>query len=552
MNQNTDVGVVNFPTLGDLLDAWYEQHCTIPDSLGRRIRFQQSDWQFWCTANHYRVKEDAVWNPDQPLLAQAFTYRRSLIVAPQKTGKGPWSAAITAGEAVGPTLFAGWARAGDVYRCEDNGCSCGWYFEYEPGEPMGRRRPGPLIQLLASSEGQAGNVYGPLSTIVMDGPLSDLMAIREGFIRVLDGDGGPKSDRIDVVSSSAKSRLGQPITFAVQDEVGLYTKRNKLTEVANTQRRGLAGMGGRSIATTNAWDPSMESYAQETFESPAKDIFKFYRTPPADLSYHVKSERRKIHKHVYAGSPWVNLGDIEAEAAEMIRTDPTEAERFFGNRVVYGSGSWLHDSDFEGLTVDQDLPPDGTAVAGGFDGSMNDDWTAIKLETREGLLFTPLYGPDQRPAYWNPSEWNGEIPRGEVEAAWEEISRRYELVRVYCDPGFHDERSWESDIEQWDQDYGPDVFVPWPTNQVMRMFGALTRFHADIQKRQIELDGCLPTRLHLKNCKKLAKPGDRYILGKPANNQKIDIAVTSVLAHEAAADARAAGWPEPKQEYVFF
>ena len=32
----------------------------------------------------------------------------------------------------------------------------------------------------------------------------------------------------------------------------------------------------------------------------------------------------------------------------------------------------------------------------------------------------------------------------------------------------------------------------------------------------------------------------------------IDPAVTAVLAHEAASDARAAGWPEKKAEYAYF
>lgn len=200
------------------------------------------------------------------------------------------------------------------------------------------------------------------------------------------------------------------------------------------------------------------------------------------------------------------------------------------------------------MKPEKPLPPSKTAVAGGFDGSENDDWTAIKLETAEGLLFTPTYGPDKRPAYWDPKEWDGKIPRGEVEAAWDEISRRYRLVRVYCDPGFHDERSWESEIEEWDQKYGPEVFIPWPTNQIKRMHPALTRFDSDLKRREIVLDGCSATRIHLKNAKKLAKPGDRYIIGKPSQDQKIDIGVTSVIAHEAAADARAAGEfdaPEP-------
>lgn len=545
-----DLGVVDFPTLGDLLDGWIEQHCRVPDGFDRGAPFKLSDWQFWCVANHYRVRKGAKWNPKKPLRSQAFVYRRSQIVAPQKTGKGPLSAAIVAAEAVGPTLFGGWAEDGDQYLCEDHGCQCGWSFDYEAGEPMGIRQPSPLIQLLATSEDQVDNVYGPLRAMIKLGNLGELMKVREGFIRILGGVGGDDFDKIEVVTSSAQSRLGNPISFALQDEVGTYTASNKLVKVAQTQRRGLAGMGGRAIETTNAWDPAESSTGQQTFESTSTDIFRFFRQPPGDLSYRNKRERRKIHKYVYAGSPWVNLDDIEAEAAELLEQDPAQAERFFGNRIVYGAGSWL---DPEAIPSESHPePPDGTAVCGGFDGSEHDDWTGIKLETRDGLLFTPTYGPDKRPAYWNPAEWGGTIPRDEVEAAWDEIARRYEIVRAYCDPGFHDERSWESDIETWDQEYGPDKFVSWPTNQVTRMYGALTRFKSDIRTGGITLDGCQATRTHLQNAKMLAKPGDRYILGKPSQTQKIDLAMCAALAHEAAADARAAGWPTKTVEYAYF
>jgi hypothetical protein len=138
----------------------------------------------------------------------------------------------------------------------------------------------------------------------------------------------------------------------VQDETGLYTETNKMRKVAETQRRGAAGMGGRTLETTNCWDPSENSVAQTTFESQRKDIFRFYRRPPAkadgtQLSYLKKRERRQIHEYVYAGSWWVNLDSIEAEAAELIETDPAQAERFFGNRIVQGAGAYYPDGLWE-------------------------------------------------------------------------------------------------------------------------------------------------------------------------------------------------------------
>jgi hypothetical protein len=58
-----------------------------------------------------------------------------------------------------------------------------------------------------------------------------------------------------------------------------------MRKVAETQRRGAAGMGGRTMEHTNAWDPSENSVAQTTWESQAPDVFKFYRVPPADLRF---------------------------------------------------------------------------------------------------------------------------------------------------------------------------------------------------------------------------------------------------------------------------
>jgi phage terminase large subunit-like protein len=197
-------------------------------------------------------------------------------------------------------------------------------------------------------------------------------------------------------------------------------------------------------------------------------------------------------------------------------------------------------------------PDAGTEVCGALDGSENDDFTVIKLETREGYLFTPRYGPDRRPTIWNPAEWGGRIPRGEVREAWEELASRFRLRRIYCDPGFHDETSWETEIEEWAAKYDSDdtAFVPWPTNQIGRMYPAIRRFESDLAGL-ITQDGCPITATHIRNARKIAR-GDKYILGKPSQHQKIDAAVTSVLAHEAASDERAAGWAEPALPALVF
>lgn len=204
-----------------------------------------------------------------------------------------------------------------------------------------------------------------------------------------------------------------------------------------------------------------------------------------------------------------------------------------------------------------DPPPPGTSVCGGFDGSLNDDWTGIRLETHAGFQFTPRYGPDRRPTIWDPKEWDGEIPRSEVHAAWAEIGATFKLERVYADPGFNDEydpTSWASEIDTWGSLYGEKVFVPWRMNGAQRVnavHAMLVRFATDLKTGALTHDGCPVTRTHVSNCRKLARGADRFVLGKPNQAQKIDLAVTSALCHEAASDARAGGWGAAQESYAY-
>jgi hypothetical protein len=177
---------------------------------------------------------------------------------------------------------------------------------------------------------------------------------------------------------------------------------------------------------------------------------------------------------------------------------------------------------------------------------LSGDWTAIRLETLGGYQFTPTYGPDARPTIWNPDEFNGSIPRGEVHAAWDELARTYQLRRVYCD-----RREWDSEITAWSLLYGDEVFLTWETYRTNQMAGALRRFVTDVTTGALTHDGCPITATHIRNARKLAKPGDQYIIGKPNQAQKIDAAVASVICHEAAADATAAGWSiQPRRRMV--
>lgn len=532
---------VDFPTLGFLGADWIWQHCIVPDGFHKGAHYEMADWQLWCTANHYRVKPTAVWRPENPVLAPAFHYRRSLVIGPQKCGKGPWSATQICLEALGPALFAGWAEGGEAYVCSDFGCQCGWVYEYEPGEPMGIPWPTPLIQLTATAEDQTDNVFRPLSAMLKLGPLSAIVRVGKEFIYL------PNDGQIDVVTSSAQSRLGQPVTFVLQDESGLYTKVNGMTKVADTQRRGVAGMGGRSMETSNAFDPNEMSQAQLTTEAAAKDIFRYHRRPPANLSYRNKVERRQIHKYVYTGSWWVDIDAIEAEAAELLERDPAQAERFYGNRNVAGQGTWC-ESDKWNLKAKPADVAKGTPICLGFDGSDTDDWTVLRAETRDGYQFTPTYGPDKRPCVWNPADFDGQVPRLEVAAAMDEVFEFYRVVRMYADPP-----DWKTEIDDWAAQHGEKRVLRWETYRIVQMHAATEHLLVDINKADSDFthDDCPYTSVHVRNARKAARPQGRYVLVKPSQAQKIDGCVSSILVHEAAGDVTAGKlWPKPRRKLI--
>lgn len=179
-------------------------------------------------------------------------------------------------------------------------------------------------------------------------------------------------------------------------------------------------------------------------------------------------------------------------------------------------------------------PPAGTGVCLGFDGSETGDFTAIKAETVEGLLFTPRFAG--KPTIWNPADHGGRIPRHEVDAAVDDLFSRFDVQRMYCDPPL-----WGSEIDDWSRRYEGRV-AHWETYRAQRMHPELERFVMDLGSGRLKHDGCPITTEHVRNARMQHRRDGRYVLSKPDAARKIDAAVTSVLAHKAASDARASGW----------
>jgi hypothetical protein len=523
-------GTIPQVTLGRLAASWMHAHLVIPDGdmAGQPFRPTLDHIVYLC--NFYEVRPTA--KPGERNVA--FRYRTALWMAAQKVGKSPGIAAEACFEFVGPAVFDGFATFGETYRCRDHGCPCGWEYEFAAGEPKGRPWSTPRIQIAAVVEDQVENTWGALVPMIDNGPLANLLRTGEAFIKHPNKN---RDSRIETVTSKADGRLGARISRGLCDEIGLWTDSNKMKKFWRTLARGAAGMGGRLGNSTNCYDPAEDSQAQALYESRQKDVYKHYYPPPTSLDFRLKADRKKIFAFNYRFSPWVDIRSIESEAASVMEQNPAEAERFFGNRIVAGSRTWLQSAQWADRKASFTVKPR-TKVCAGFDGSETNDITGIRLETLDFQQFTPKYFNGTRETIWDPREFDGRVPRPEIHRAWEDINNQFEIVRAYCDPF-----KFETELDEWKAEYGETVFFEWRTNRISQMHASLERMKTDIIEPDSKFchDGCETTAIHMRNAVERARPGQKYILGKATEMQKIDLAMSSVLAHEAAADAVANG-----------
>lgn len=507
-----------FPTLGYLVADWIEENCVIPDGERAGEPYLLSDEQLRFLLWHYRLRPNAKAG-GKP--SAAFVYRRSQLTRPQKWGKGPLSAAYICAEAAGPVLFDGWDAA---------------------GEPVGRPWPTPWIQVVAVSEDQTDNVWTALVPMIELGSLSaDIPDTGKTRINVVGEHGS--SGLIEPVTSAAVSRLGQRITAAVHDETHSWTAQNGGIKLADTQRRNLAGMGGRSIETTNAWDPGEESVAQTTFEAAPPDVYRDY-PEPLEGSLRNKRERRRILKHAYAGAPWVDLDRIEAEIEELLPRDPGQAARFFANRIVGGS-----DMAFD-IEAYRKLAKPGLEIAGGrlvtlgFDGSLTQDATGL-VATDVELGHQVVVGVWERPRDLPADDDSWMVPVEEVNEAVDWAFDFWDVWRLYGDPPH-----WKDDLNRWAGRHGSERVVLWWTNHRKRMAYALKGWKNDMRPGVMSHDGHEALERHVGNAvKRPTRIRDEddgswlWLIGKEGakSPRKIDLAMCACLSWEARGDAIRAG-----------
>ncbi len=505
-----------FPTLGYDVGEWIEAHLVIPDGYlkGEPYRLTDEMWHF--LLHFYRVREDAEpWPAPESMAYYGGQLRRS-----QKWGKDPFGAAINWAEALGPTRFDGWDA---------------------DGEPVGKPYPTPLIVCLGTSEEQTDNTWRPLLSMARNGPLVDTAGLEVGETRINLPGGG----KIEPVTASARARLGAPMTMATLTETHLFTLQGGYRKLAGAVKRNIAGMDGRWLELTNAWDPTEGSEAQVTAESGNSRVYVDTVEPHRVEVLEDDDDLYRELLRQYGDSArerggWVNIrGRIMHEVRSNAHLE-ADRRRFFLNEIVVGESMFVESVRWDLAARPDSTLEQGDAIALGFDGAKYRDATAlIASRLSDGRLFELRVWERPRDAL---ADWK--VPSTEVDRVLRDVFGAYRVVFMFADP-----YRWQDYLDAWSAEW-PDRVVEFPTNVEQRMDRAIERFTTAFGNDEITHDGAETLGHHIKNAvivkgsRKKPRPGEdetlttHYLkMAKRGDGMWIDAAVAAVLAHEARAHA---------------
>lgn len=501
-----------FPSLGWDVAAWIEDTLTVPDGERQGQPLNLTDEQLSFIIRLYRVDERA---------GQRREKRRAVLVRPKGWGKSPFLAAVALAELAGPVVPDGFDAA---------------------GEPVGKPRATPWIQVASVSEDSTDNTWSALYQMAQDGSVADhAPGLDVGLTRIFLPGGG----RCEPVTSKAGSREGQRLTFAVLDETHLWTPSSGGVKLADTLRRNLAKMDGCSVETTNAPFLGEQSVAEDTIEAcrrggaaTAGVLFDHREAPETDLT-DITALRAAL-AFVYGDAFWINLDRLIEEIADP-NTDPDDSRRFYLNQVRAAADRAFDRERWAELARPGEQVPAKTPIVLGFDGSRFDDATAlIGTVIASGYQF--VLGLWEKPAGKAGDGW--EVPADEVDAAVADAFDRFKVWRMYADPPY-----WESNVAAWAGRYGRERVVEWWTHRDRQVAYALAAYKLAMTTGELTHDADGRMARHMGNAvRRKARARDEdgkpmWTIGKTARQSpyKIDAAMAGCLSWEARRDAVAAG-----------
>lgn len=528
-------------TLGWSAIGWIEDYLLQPDGTDAGEAFRLTDEQMRFLLWWYAIDARG-----------RFVYRAGMLRRMKGWGKDPFAAAICCVEFLGPCRFGGWDAK---------------------GEPIAVPHQASNVQIAAVSQDQVKRNTMSLFPQMLSSRALDEYDVDLGK-EIIYAHGA--RCRIELLTTSARSAEGPRPTFILKNETQHWIASNGGHDMSAVCARNAAKSrdgSTRALAISNAHAPGELSDAELDYESYMKgDIGFLYDSLEATdavvealnilklNSEAEEAEAERLRQLLAAeltacrgDSVWLDVERLMAECLAP-RTPVNEALRFYFNRLAASEDRAFRRERWDELAVRVEPEPDGprdrryraepgAAVTLGFDGSVNDDWTA--------LIVTEIATGIQWPAgIWEPrqddrGEWSIDV--NDVDATVDDLMQTYDVWRMLADPFW-----WMEHLSKWAGKYnrpGHDVVISFPTTNLKATALAILDYRNAIEAGEVRHDGDARMSAAIGNCFKRMRSfrddkGEQMFTiekERPGSPLKIDPAMAGALSWRARRDAIAAG-----------
>ena len=501
-------------TLGWELLNWLATYVRSPDGEGPFLpTLSQCRLILWMFA----VKEDG-----------SYLYRDVITRKAKGTGKDPFAAALALAELCGPVAFS--------------------HFNLK-GDPVGKPRHAPWIQVVAVSQDQTRNTMS-LMPVMVSKKLKDTYEVEVNKTVLHSGNGG----RIEAVTSSPHAMEGNRPTLVVRNETQFWLESNDGHTLAGVIAGNVTKIpNSRTLSLCNAHIPGDDSVAERDYDAwvawqsgDAVEVSVLYDaleapadTPVSEIpSQQVDPEGyaagvAKLREGVEVArgdSHWLPV-DAIVEAILDVRNPVTESRRKHLNQILATEDSFIAPHEWDACANSELELVKGDKITLAFDGSKNHDHTAVvACRISDGCLF-PI-------KVWNPELYGGDIPREDVDATVRGCFAQYEVV------GFRaDTHLWESYIDNWSRDFRRKIRVQACPGNVIAydMRGAnqkkftldCERFLDSVLEKELLHNSNVVLRQHVLNCRRHPTNWGGLSVRKASkeSSKKIDAAVAAIMAY---------------------
>ena len=516
----------DWPTLGWQIIDWTEQYlCHGPgDIQGEPLVWDEEFCQIILDA--YRLFPRGHENEGRRVVSYFG------ISMPKGRAKSEFAGALVCAELLGPVRFDGWDAK---------------------GEPVGKPVTYPFIRPLATEEGQTGNTYGNVQTMLehaRDNFPSEwqFSQLDIGSTRTFVGKGG-RLGEIRPSTAGAASKDGGKESFAVVDEPHLYylpeLRQMHAMVRRNARKRKIAQPW--MLATTTMFQPGQGSVAEDLYDEAEKLLdqpkrsfgFCWHHREGAitEASWDDDAAQLASLKEAYGpAADWMDLPGMIEHEIRAPGSVKAENARYFHNLRWKGEQRAIDPDKWDSLADPSLNPVGGEFIAVGFDGSDRGEHADDTVLVGWVLTEKPhLFLIDR----WRRPEFAGReyrVPREEVREKVAELRDRFEVRRFACDPP-----GWREEIESWDKEFGErfgePVVVEVLTNRPTRMGPAIDRFLEAIDEGSFTHDGSEELREYALNALLTKSKGrtDLPAVVKPTIDAKIDGLVAAILSYDEVA-----------------